>query len=64
MAARLDGAQQFLVIRMSACNLKARFYFMANKEQKKQQKATPKSNKQKKEAAREKKAAKSSKSPL
>ncbi len=31
---------------------------MANKEQKKVQKATPKSNKQKKEAQREKKAAK------
>ena len=31
---------------------------MANKEQKKEQKAAPKSNKQKKEAAKEKKAAK------
>jgi len=35
---------------------------VANKEQKKVQKAAPKSNKQKKEAQREKKAAKSGKS--
>jgi hypothetical protein len=37
---------------------------MANKEQKKVQKAPPKSNKQKKEAQKEKKASKDSKSPL
>jgi len=38
-----------------------RRYFVANKEQKKVQKAPPKSNKQKKEMQKEKKAAKSSK---
>jgi len=38
-----------------------RRYFVANKEQKKVQKAPPKSNKQKKELQKEKKAAKSSK---
>jgi hypothetical protein len=37
---------------------------MANKEQKKVQKAAPKSNKQKKEAQKEKKAAKTDKSSL
>jgi len=38
-----------------------RRYFMANKEQKKVQKAPPKSNKQKKELQKEKKAAKAGK---
>ena len=59
-ARRREGISPILVALCALINGFQEVSFVANKEQKKAQKAAPKSNKQKKEMQKEKKAAKSS----